>query len=251
MDHVAQLLRAFDLASASQREQILHGLVDRLTRDEAALLDRFSRWRSASFDVLTRLPTELQLCVLDQLDIRHVYVCTLVCRAWRALLLGAKPIVSHLLSTWLPLCDDKPSGRDASLVLWRAVRSSHLRATGRFRSRLTLPLRRLVGGGFSSGRRERLRHGHTYEDSTCSACPDRYACLQPSGHGRVDILSRYAHGRLAWQPRAPAAPIVVHDLRTHEQRLFTHPRQTLVAGLGMFLVALGDRLVVGAAGRTL
>lgn len=251
MDCVTNLLRAFDLASANQREQILRGLVDRLTRDEAASLDKFSRWRSASFDMLTRLPTELQLCILDRLDIRHVHLCTLVCRAWRALLLGATPIVNHLLSTWFPLCHDKRPGHGNSVMLWRAIRSHHLRATGCFRSRLTLPLRRLVDGGFSSGRRERLRHDHTYEDLTCSASPDRYACLQPSKNGRFDIIRRYAHGRLAWQPRAPTSPIVVHDLHTHEQTLFTHPRQTLVAGLNMYLLALGDRLVVGASGRTM
>lgn len=251
MDPVTTLLRAFDLATSDQRENILRGLVDRLSRDEVLSLDKFRSWRDARFDILSSLPAELQLCVVDRLNIRDVYPCTLVCRSWAVLFLNAKPIVNHLLSEWFPLLRHEASAREKSLMLSRAVRLRHYRSTGRFRCRMTFPLRRLVDGGFSPGRLERLQHGHTYVDLACSASPDRYLSTQPSRHGRAGVLTRYAHGRLAWQPREPASPIAVHDLRTNEHKLFTHPRQTLVAALNMYLIALGDRLVVGASGRSM
>lgn len=250
MDPVSNILQAFKLASPHQRQQVLCACIEHLNDDEAVSLANFLSWKRSRLDILSNLPKELQLCVIDHLEINDIYIYTLVCRAWRDLFLGSSGIVDYLLSKWFPLYG-KESVQEKSQLLSHAVRKQYFRATGRFRSRMTMPLRRLVNGQFPVARLEHLRHGCTYVDLACSASSAQYSWIQPQRLGTTGILTRYANGRLAWQPRTTASAIVIHDFHTNEQKEFTHPLQTLVAGLNMYLIALGNKLVIGVSERTL
>lgn len=251
MDVVTVMLRRFDLASANQREKLLYGLIDRLTDQEAASLDTHWSWRQKRFDIVSTLPIELQLSLIDHLDVKDLFNCTLVCKGWRGLLLETVAVVNDLLSKRFPRLV-RGSARENSRLLFQAIRHRYFRATGRFRTRLTMSWGRAADGYHLPVRLECLNRGHTYMDRlACSATPDRLLSpwIQPPRRASADTAWHYARGRFAWRPRAPLSHIVVDDFRTGQRKLFTHPQNTFVTGLNIRLIALGDRLVVGASGR--
>lgn len=252
MDPVGNILQALKLASPHQRRQVLCACVDQMNNEEAESLAVLLSRRRSRLDILSNLSTELQLCIVDHLDVRDIYTYTLVCRAWRDVFLGSGPIVNHLLSKWFSLYE-KGSAHEKSQSLYHAVRNRFFQARGCFRSRVTMPLGRLANGQFPVARREHLQDGRAYVDIACSAFSDRYerTQIEMGARGSTRHLRRYANGRFAWQSRASTSPIVVHDLHTNEKKLFTHPQQTLVAGLNMYLIALGNKLVIGTSERTL
>lgn len=255
MDAVSAVLQRFALASAGQREEILHGLMNNLTDREAVSMARYWSWQNKKLDILSELPLELQLGVIDHLDVKTLFSCTLVCCSWRNLFLNTALVVNDLLLKRFPLLG-KGSGDENSRLLFQAIRNRYFRATGRFRTRLTISMGQSAnagaGGTFSPGRLECLKSGHTFIDRLeCSATPVQVFWLQPSRGGPAAHVRCYAKGRFASQPPGPARHIVVHDFRTGQHKLFKHPRATLVSGFNTRLLALGDKLVVASCARTM
>lgn len=247
MPPLVEALRAFELADTTQRDCIFRGLVDRITDNEAASLDRYLRCRKSRFDILGNLPTELQLCIVEHLETREIYLHTLVCHRWQDLFLQSEKVINHLLSTRFPPQTNGTVYENSKRLL-QALRINYFRSTGRFRTRLTLPLRRKTGEGLSPGRLQGLKHGHIYQDLTCADSSALSRDPEPDFLSAASV--HYSHGRLAWQQRiTPASDIIVHNLRTHRQKPLKWPRSPLITGLNAQLVALGDKLLVAADGR--
>lgn len=248
METVNSFLRAFELADSDQREKILRSLVDLISDEEATTLDKFLSHKKSRYDILGNLPVELTLGVFDYLELRYIYICAQVCPRWRNLL-QSETVVDHLLSRWLPLCHiNSDEGKYQQFSL--AVRRSYLRATGRFRSRITVTLRVLRGTGLPFKRFQTLHQGCIYKDVTCTACP-----TDPRWDWNEDneptVTRRYAAGRLAWQRWSQKRIIYVHDLSTNKQTQFVTPSQSFLTGNSFRLFGLGNKFVLGVSGRTL
>lgn len=248
MSVVSHLLRGFELATAEQREQVLSGLVDLLTEDELANLDKFRARKTARFDIFGSLPMELRIFVLRYLDVPDIHASTLVCRRWQHLLLGCNDIVDHLLQDRFPLFKHV-AAEERPQVLSRALRTWFFRATGRFRSRFTSTFGLHSDGSPAPGRLERLQLDRTYTDVSCFAATRHHytepeTCMSPR--------TCYAEGWFAWQQSSVVSsmqPIILHNLRTNVQKVFKHPRQSIVSGLMVQLLALGNDLLIGSYHR--
>lgn len=190
----AKFLRAFDLASSDVREQIIVGVVERLSDDEVQCCQTALQNLDRRFDILcgiskasgAYMPHEIQLQIVDLLDITDIYYCINVCRKWRCLLLECRQLSDDLFRKWFPALLDEECIK--SELLHRAIRRRYLRDTGRFRSRQVNPLPPQCGqsanafvfirltcgfltksdGVFPANRVESLQRGRRFRDLTCS-----------------------------------------------------------------------------------
>ncbi|POS73762.1 hypothetical protein DHEL01_v207849 [Diaporthe helianthi] len=170
----ADLLRVFDLASPSTREQFIVGMAERLGNDELRCFQDAQRRLDHRFDILcgqsnisgARLPHEIQLQIVSLLGITEIYYCTNVSRQWRCLLLQCRPLTDDLFKKYFPAYLDKMS--DGSERLHQALRKRYLRDSGRFRTRFTCGVFKNADGTFAMDRVEGLERGRAFKDLACA-----------------------------------------------------------------------------------
>lgn len=135
MANAARVLRGFDLAGPAERDEIIRGLVDRISVDEAECLAKARH----KCDILghDRMPLEIRLMIIQFLDITDVCNCTLlVCHKWKDLLMGFKAMAEDVLQRWFPCLYDKCMPVEGKLALFsQSIVKRYLRDTGRFQSR--------------------------------------------------------------------------------------------------------------------
>ncbi|KUI60692.1 hypothetical protein VP1G_07867 [Cytospora mali] len=135
MTNARNVLRDFDLAGPAEREEIIRGLVDRISVGEAQCLAKARH----KCDILghDQMPLEIRLMIVHYLDIADVYNCALlVCRKWKGLLMGSKVIAEDMLQTWFPCLYDKDMPEENMMELFsQTVMKRYLRDTGRFQYR--------------------------------------------------------------------------------------------------------------------
>lgn len=264
----ADLLRVFDLASPSTREQFIVGMAERLGNDELRCFQDAQRRLDHRFDILcgqsnisgARLPHEIQLQIVSLLGITEIYYCTNVSRQWRCLLLQCRPLTDDLFKKYFPAYLDKMS--DGSERLHQALRKRYLRDSGRFRTRFTCGVFKNADGTFAMDRVEGLERGRAFKDLACAGSNS----LRPPFSARTarnsspevsptpyqssgSAVSRhlYSDGFLAWQsmpaPGEWAHPIIVHDFRAHKRWELSLPSMR-TRGIKLLLWAIGNELVV-------
>ncbi|KAL1861638.1 hypothetical protein Daus18300_008754 [Diaporthe australafricana] len=273
----ARFLETFDFADSDTREQIVFGIVGRLTSDELGYLQTALQRLERRFDILcgvskgsgAQLPYEIQLQIIQQLNVTEVYYFTNVCRRWRELVLQSEQLIDDLLEKWFPavIYGETMLPSHKSALLHQATRKRHLRDSARFRSRFTCGLVKKTDGLFPTDRVEGLQRGRTFKDLTCSASlhgwtPDSPPAESPNlvNRSRAMLSKRpretpggavsqtlYAHGRLAWQmkpvPGEWEYSINLHDFRTQARWQFSL-RAMRTRGIKLALRALGRDLVV-------
>lgn len=135
MTNARKVLRDFDLAGPAERVEIIRGLVDRISIDEANCLAKARHKR----DILghDQMPPEIRLMIVQNLDISDVYNCTLlVCRKWKDLFMSFKAMAEDVLQKWFLCLYDKDMPVDDLMGLFsQAITKRYLRDTGRFQSR--------------------------------------------------------------------------------------------------------------------
>lgn len=233
------------------RQVVLRDLVARLTDNELALLDKLTaQRRQKKADILSALPPELQLFIVEQLSFQDVVQCARVCQRWRHLFLFSAHVLAYMVTAWLPLHRDAATRlRQDPPFLHQCIQDRAQRHAGLFRSRLTtfvpievdgqlptMPLRLQCLGSPGDA---------LYQDISCSAS----SSIQEWQPNHCD--TRYSDGYLACHSPGSIKPILVQDLRTMETKCFTLPSEHLIRGSRLGLKAVGNQLVVGAAGRTL
>lgn len=135
MANAREVLRGFDLADPAERVEIIRGLVDRISVDEAECLAKARH----KCDILghDQIPPEIRLMIVQYLDISDIYNCTLlICRKWRYLFKGFKAMAEDVLHKWFPCLYSKDMPVEDMLKLFlQAITKRYLRDTGRFQSR--------------------------------------------------------------------------------------------------------------------
>lgn len=130
-----EVLRQFDVAGPVEREEIIKGLVDRISIDEAECLARARH----KFDILShdRLPLEIRLIIFRYLDISDLWNCALfVSRRWSKLFLGCNEVAKDSLRQWFACLYDKDMPVQDTLELFsQSITKRFLRDTWRFQTR--------------------------------------------------------------------------------------------------------------------
>lgn len=245
------ITRSYERLPSDFRKVVLRDLFARLTDNELALLDELTaQRRQKKFDILSALPPELQVSIVEQLSFRDVVECVRVCQSWRHLFLLSSHVIAYMVTTWFPLHRDAATRlRQDPRLLHQCIQDRARRHAGLFRSRLTTIVPIEVDGQAPTMplRLQCLRNPRDvlYEDVSCSAL----SSIQEWQPTNCDI--RYSDGYLACHFPGSIKPILVQDLRTMGSKCFTLPSEHLIRGSLLKLMAVGNQLVVGAAGRTL
>ncbi|ROW06525.1 hypothetical protein VMCG_04295 [Cytospora schulzeri] len=246
MANATKLLQDFDLAGPAERQEIIRGLVVRISVDEAKCLAK-ARHKHDLFGH-DQLPAELRLMIVQYLDISDIFNCTfLVCRKWKDLFLGFMEMAEDVLHKWFPCFYNRDMPAEDMMDMFsQAITKRYLRDSGRFQTRLNYRFAK-SDGEYPIGRIEGLQQGHTYKDLTCSATSSK----SPEISGSTATKYLYAEGRLAWQLKESdpgSFAIYLQDLhRSHAQNfcVFQLPGQ-LVQGIKLKLEALGNELLVAS-----
>ncbi|ROV95785.1 hypothetical protein VPNG_08777 [Cytospora leucostoma] len=270
MASASRVLRYFDLASPTTREDILHGLIDLISLEEAELLAK-ARHKHDVFGH-DRMPLEIRLMIVQYLDITDICNCALlVCRKWTNLFMKSEAMAQDVLQTWFPcLYHRAMSVRDMLESFAQVIVKRYLRDTGRFQTRLTSKCITDTKGGRHNVRIEGLRQGHTFKERrNYSACIMQTSykpplpIIHPAGETSAAQQPRqplgtyettvhkvlYAYNRLAWQMEASdleTPAICFYDLHSTYGQLpcvFRLPKQQ-VTGIKLTLEAIGDELIV-------
>lgn len=239
------------------REVNLLNLVLSLHRQE--IRDLKTRLSLVDFrtDIFSRLPTDLQLIVLDELDVVDLWPCFNVSTTWRSVITQVAAakllarrwfpgLVEQFLLRWkLPGDSDK-----LAQLLIDTVRKHYLRRTGRFRSALY---------------RDFLLHQEIYFRLDPEFHPDAgrdsqhpYSAIcgitNPLSVEPQTMVARmhYASGRLAWLNEHAYPPanflVVVDDLKTGLRKVFNHS-ETMLKTSSIKIQGLGDKLLVVSSYR--
>lgn len=243
----SSLSRKLNELEPNQRTPNLLNLISSLTISELRLLR--SRLITVDFrtDIISRLPVELQLCVVDYISSSDVLSYINVSRTWRQIWLQDK-IINHVVDNWYPGLfkldekheDTETYGRRKAAFLRMLQRDSR-RSKGKFRS--------VLFHGFRLGDEDYFKLDESLHPSGKYA---DFLSTTPSDRGLGGVLYYYRDGKLAWNPSTRPAPdngvIVLDDLRTRTRKMFKAPG-ALMAALWISLRALGDKLVVGVDSR--
>lgn len=272
MANAREVLRGFDLADPAERLEIIRGLADRISVDEADCLAKARH----KCDILghDQMPPEIRLMIVQYLDISDIYNCTLlVCRKWKYLFQSFKAMAEDVLQKWFPCLYGKDMPVEDMLKLFsQAITKRYLRDTGRFQSRLTFKFAK--SNNQTRKRIEGLQRGHTYKDLTCSSTPwiptssgSSISTSPPTGSESADEVEHsiqssetkestvakyiYADGRLAWQMRGsdPGSSVIffhdLHNLKAQQPCVFQIPRQR-VQGIKLRLESVGNELIIAS-----
>ncbi|KUI73892.1 hypothetical protein VM1G_09407 [Cytospora mali] len=267
MTNARNVLRDFDLAGPAEREEIIRGLVDRISVGEAECLAK-ARHKCDMFGH-DQMPLEIRLMIIHYLDITDFYNCALlVCRKWKVLLMGSKVLAEDVLHTWFPCLYDKDMPEEDMMELFsQTILKRYLRDTGRFQYRMTCSFATNSNAEHPKSRIEGLQKGHTFKDLTCSAwlhtrtptlpvasmALDQHFKISYAAVTKESIVTMclYSDYRLAWQMGGsdPGSSVIyfhnLHEMHTQKPSSFRLSGQ-LILGLKLKLEALGDYLIVAS-----
>lgn len=236
------------LSNPSQRRAYLRDLVASLSHwDVRELSEQLSRVDLRK-DIIAHLPVELRVLVASHLDGQDIISLLNVSKQWRQIWLQEdvlRQLADRHLPGFLPYFGLKeqvtPTKQDLPQLFLDAVRKLRIRKRGMFRSVL-------VGAKDQYGGIFKL-------DPSCQPdveqCRGRYDGLLSSHCLERTATLRYYGGRLAYHPAFGDRRLVaVDDLRTRVRKVYRLPG--LLHDLqASEIVALGDKLVVVRAGRSM
>lgn len=230
--------------SLSQKDfmKTLEALIDRLRRQARS----FPKSAKEPSDIVSRLPLELHLGVLEFLEPDDVIAALDVCRSWRYVWLSDE-IWPGLANRWLPGLSEHirlaaPSGLEPGDAFRRALRINRRAVRGRFAHALRHSLLLESDKFFSLSKALPVEEGavHAYSEVR-DPDPDQ---------DRFARFRLYSNGRIAWWPEVFALPwlAVVDDLRSRKRRVFLFPNRNEGTG---HKASLGSQLLLMGRGRTL
>ncbi|KAK7748089.1 hypothetical protein SLS53_001341 [Cytospora paraplurivora] len=242
MASASRVLRFFDLASPTEREDILLGLIDRISLDEVEFLAK-ARHKSDIFGH-DRMPLEIRFMIVQYLEITDICNCALlVCRKWTNLFMKSDAMAQDVLQTWFPCLYHRTMPvRDMLELFAQVIMKRYLQNTGRFQTRYA-------------------RDFKTQTDDSVNLPASLEECVT---QGRSVIITTKQGGLLLWtflcgmvqidtnsMPRNPEAyygapegqPVPIRPLTTREVRRsgnFFHPEDSKV-----FFLATDDEGKLG------
>lgn len=231
---VNRLLRVGEPDSQAPRMLRLRDMVLGLPADERRFLKQLLQDVTFQTDILSRIPLELLVIVVQNLGLRDLRTCSAVSKRWRARLM-AEPVASVLAGIHFPTLvsnlRDRVQGSGIGTQFWETLGNSLRRTEAPARSKLVRNFRWKAENLF------------TIDDPTAY---QRIRLEPPSG----GIGSLYSHGRLAWMPES--FTVCVDSLATLKRKAFSFPEGKLL-GLAskMSLAGLGSKLVVATMGTTI
>ena len=245
-------------SDAPLRSENLRRLLGALTGAELRQVRRQLTGLDLRKDIVPNLPTELRAMIISYLDGEEYCGALLVSRAWYTALQDPHVLqaLAHKLFPGLFECiqlrDLAGIKQDFGALLLRKIRHNRLRVRGVFRQARYITRQDLsfdpampVFG---------LQHvippnGMMTWAGALGAEADREFIRIPQGY------TPYSHGRLVWQPHGVsrnASFIFVDDLRTQKRKQYCVPNlNPVLTGISLDVKAVGDTLVVAAAGRHL
>ena len=243
-----------------ERLKQLTELVPHLTLNEVRQLRALLAEVDLRTDILSRMPLELKICVVEYLDVPDITNCIYVAKKWTDIFLKGALMTfaaSHCFPGLVECAE--AAGKDVEGEFREALMKQKMRSLGRFQSalfnrqwlqaedmfRLDSSLHPIShhGADYRRNYQQLITHFPGGEHGEGE--------VFPSGHGRI----RYAHGRLAWMPGNAAPPdnslVVVDNLWSHTRKVLRYPGEVPVVLQGgtIRLLHLGDKLVVAWLGR--
>jgi hypothetical protein len=227
-------------ADPQARKESLISLVrgNYLNNNEVRLLKELLSTITLQKDIITNLPVELIILVIDKLDAQDIMACLMVSHAWNATLMSDKVVFSMAdrlfpQLTWEPL-HRSSSNRDAQKTL-------RLQFVKHLQERLLL--------------HDRVARWDTYRGYERTFLWDTETEFELAGQDytqftppnpRSNERAVYANGRIAWQQETHT--LVLDNLRDKSRKLLTFPGARLL-GPELKLAALGNQLVIATMDR--
>ncbi|KAI2616851.1 hypothetical protein GGR54DRAFT_224297 [Hypoxylon sp. NC1633] len=204
--------------------------------------------RDNQLDILSRLPFELHVLILDYFGPADVDAGLSACRYWRDIWLSDE-IWPKLAQRWFPGLEEhirrsSLDGQEPGEAFRRALHKIERRGSGRFASALHHDMRLKRDPVFTLTKNIPRREGgvHSYDD------------MDGLEYGSGSLFPRfmlYSSGRIAWWPEAYAFPYfaIVDDLRTRKRRAYQSPNNNGMAP--GFRTAMSDKLFLLGQGAML
>ncbi|KAK1761292.1 hypothetical protein QBC47DRAFT_25246 [Echria macrotheca] len=238
-----------------QRQEHLNQIISTLSRHEIRKILKDLGKVDFRMDILPSLPVELQMLVVGSIaDLADVLGYLRVSKAWRELWLRPD-VVRTLCQRFVPglipfanarakLAGVEPREADLTPMFLAALRDRCFRRAGRFRSQFGIGTADRYPGPFPLDPVYHREPGF----ELMRFLDDRSRYEEHSSIERMGIL--YSNSRVTWNPPRDQPWVIVDNLRTKLRTVYAVPGLAM-AGLSATVVALGDQLLVVAAGRTL
>ncbi|KAI2470760.1 hypothetical protein F4781DRAFT_389739 [Annulohypoxylon bovei var. microspora] len=225
---------------------IMKSLLTRLYHSENAQTPPSNE--PAKPDIVSRLPFELHIFILAQLEPKDIDAGLSVCRQWRAIWLSDE-IWPKLAQRWFPGLEDHirksaAEGQDQNEMFRKALHKIQRRMSGRFASAFHHEMSLETDQLFTLSKDVPLAEGgvHSYEDVDG---------LEFGSGTHYPRFMMYDNGRIAWWPEAYVLPYlaVVDDLRTRKRRAYLFPNN--YEEKQGYKTAMSDKLLLMGRGRIL
>ncbi|KAI8957935.1 hypothetical protein F5Y11DRAFT_337874 [Daldinia sp. FL1419] len=210
-----------------------------LTRDEQRYIKVLLS--DVKADIIDELPIEIVRLIVQLLDLPDFVSCLAVSRRWREKLLSL-PVIGLVAEE---LCPSLAHSRD-QVTADSYLNALHRIGRLRWKSCYSVLVKDFSWKYESYFKLDPTHHSNHNEPSTVYAQFSHDDNPEPDYNAYRTAL--YCHGKIAWI--AKSRIVVVDDLWTRTRKIFTIPTGALI-GPTLELLALGDRLVVGAVNRTL
>ncbi|KAI1103038.1 hypothetical protein F4804DRAFT_311345 [Jackrogersella minutella] len=203
-------------------------------------------------DIVSRLPFELHIFILDHLEPRDVDAGLSSCRQWRTIWLSDE-IWPKLAQRWFPGLEDhirkaaaksSSDGKDMSEMFRQALHKIQRQMSGRFASALHHEMCLESDNLFTLSKDVPVSEGgvHSY---------DVVDGLEFGSGTHYPRFMMYENGRIAWWPEAYVLPYlaVVDDLRTRKRRAYLFPDHR--GDKQGYKTAMSDKLLLMGRGKKL